>query len=431
MQPVPPWSSTASFDADGLTVAGRTAGSLAAEFGTPLVVVDEADLRARCRAFAGSFPRVLWAVKAFPLRALIRTALDEGLGLLAATGGEVDACLRAGAPGGSIVFHGNNKLDAEIEEAVRAGVGTLIVDNAEELPRIGSAAEAAGIRQPVLVRVAPGLDVDTHEFVKTGAPDTKFGIPIAGGLALDALRQALDIGTLDVLGIHLHVGSQLLDTRPYGAAVDVALDFLAEARDAVRFEARILDVGGGMGTAYTDEDPVEAEALGIDLQARLEKGCADRGLPLPELVVEPGRAVTSGAALTLYRVGTVKDVPDVRRFVAVDGGMSDNIRPALYGARYTLELASRPASSDLHPVTVVGRHCESGDVLARDVELPSDIGPGDLLAVASTGAYEYAMASAYNRVGRPAVVLVSDGDARLIARRESYDDLSRLDVDRG
>ncbi|MGH2662114.1 MAG: diaminopimelate decarboxylase [Actinomycetota bacterium] len=429
MQPVTPWSSNASFGPDGLSVAGLAATRLAEEFGTPLVVVDEDHLRARCRSFTGPFPRVLWAVKAFPLRALIRIALEEGLGLLAATGGEVDACLRAGAPGGSIVFHGNNKLDAEIEEAVRARVGDLIVDNAEELRRIADRAEIAGIAQAVLLRVAPGVDVDAHEFVKTGAPDTKFGVPIAEGMALAALRRALEMDDLEVRGIHLHVGSQLLDARPYGAALDVALDFLAEARDATGYEARVLDLGGGMGTAYTDEDPLPPEALGRDLQSRLDKGCADRGLSVPELVVEPGRAVTSGAALTLYRVGTIKDVPDVRTFVAVDGGMSDNIRPALYGARYTLALASRAGAAGPRRVTVVGRHCESGDVLARDVDLPADLSPGDLLAVASTGAYEYAMASTYNRVGRPAVVLVSAGHARLIARREGYDDLARLDVE--
>lgn len=429
MQPVTPWSSNASFGSDGLSVAGLAATRLAEEYGTPLVVVDEDHFRARCRSFAAGFPRALWAVKAFPLRALMRIALEEGLGLLAATGGEVDACLRAGAPGGSITFHGNNKLDAEIEEAIRTGVGTLIVDNAEEIPRMAEAARAAGITQSVLVRVAPGLDVDTHEYVKTGAPDTKFGIPIAGGMAMTAVRQALDPDALEVRGIHLHVGSQLLDSRPYGAALDIALDFLAEAGRAMGFEARILDVGGGMGTAYTDEAPVDLGALGRELNTRLAKGCANRGLPVPELVVEPGRAVSSGAALTLYRVGTIKDVPDVRTFVAVDGGMSDNIRPALYGARYTLALASRQGAGSSRRVTVVGRHCESGDVLARDVDLPADLGPGDLLAMASTGAYEYAMASTYNRVGRPAVVLVSGGEARLIARREEYEDLARLDVE--
>ncbi|MGH2693023.1 MAG: diaminopimelate decarboxylase [Actinomycetota bacterium] len=424
-----PWPLSARLDAEGLTVGGVRASDLAEEFGTPLVVVDESHVRERCREFGDAFPRVLWAVKAFPLRALMRFALDEGLDLLAATGGEVDACLRAGAPGERIVFHGSNKSDAEIAEAVRAGIGLLILDNGEEVERVADAARAAGRRQPVLLRIAPGIDVDTHVYVKTAAPDTKFGTPVAGGLAMAALRAAVEADDLEVRGIHLHLGSQLLDAAPYRAGLGAALELLVEAKGELGFEATVLDIGGGMGVRYTDEEALGVAELAADILAELEAGCRERGLTVPELLVEPGRAIVSGSAITLYRVGSIKEVPGIRTFVAVDGGMSDNIRPALYGARYTIALASRSSETAERAVTIVGRHCESGDELARDVGLPGDVRRGDLLAFASTGAYEYSMSSNYNRVGRPAVVVVTDGRVRPIARRETYEDLARLELD--
>jgi diaminopimelate decarboxylase len=413
----------------GLTLGGLDVSHLAEEFGTPLVVVDEGHMRARCGEFREAFPKVLWAVKSFPLRRLIRIALDEGLGLLAATGGELDACLRAGAQGDRLVFHGNNKSDAEIDEALGANVGLFIADNEEEVERVAAAASAAGRRQPVLLRVAPGIDVETHEYIKTAAPDTKFGTPLAGGLALSALRRAVALPDLELRGIQIHLGSQLLDAEPYRAGLAAGLDLLAEAKEAAGFEAQVLDIGGGMGTRYVDEEPLPIADLAAVVLASLRAGCADRGLEVPELVVEPGRSIVSGSAVTLYRVGSIKEVPGIRTFVAVDGGMSDNIRPALYGSRYSIAVASRHADGPERTVTVVGRHCESGDQLARDIELPQDLRRGDLLAFASTGAYEYSMASNYNKVGRPAVVGISDQRARLIARRETYDDLARLDLD--
>jgi diaminopimelate decarboxylase len=424
-----PWPSAAAFDATGLSVGGLAASQLAEEFGTPLVVVDEDHMRARCREFREAFPDVLWAVKAFPARALIRIALEEGLGVLAATGGELDACLRAGAAGDRVVLHGNNKLDHEIAAGVEAGVRFVILDNGEEVERVAAAARTAGVKQAVLLRIAPGVDVETHAYIKTAAPDTKFGTPVTGGQALEALRLAVEAADLDVHGIHLHLGSQLLDGRPYRAGLVAGLDFLAEARKQLDFRARILDVGGGMGTTYIEENPLPVRELALQIEADLESGCRERRLETPPLLVEPGRAIASGSALTLYRVGSIKHVPDLRTFVAVDGGMSDNIRPALYGSRYTVGLASRASDAEPHTVTIAGRHCESGDMLARDVSLPGDVRRGDLLAFASTGAYEYSMASNYNKVGRPAVVAVAEGRARLIARRETYEDLADLDVD--
>ena len=402
---------------------------LAEEFGTPLVVVEEEYVRARCREFRDAFPRVFWAVKAFPARALIRIALEEGLGLLAATGGELDACVRAGARPQVVALHGNNKSDEEIEQATALGTGLVIADNEEELSRIDEFAHRAGRKQPILLRLAPGIDVDAHRYVATGAPDTKFGTPLAEGLALRALERALGLPNLEVQGVQVHLGSQLLESKPYLLGITAGLDFLAEAREALGFKARILDVGGGMGVTYTEEVPVTPASLGAELREALESGCAVRELPVPEMIVEPGRAITSGAAITLYRVGSIKEVPGVRTFVAVDGGMSDNIRPAIYGSRYAVSLVSRESSAGSKVVTVVGRHCESGDILARDVPLPGDLKRGDLIALRSTGAYEYAMSSNYNKVGRPAVVSVSGQNVRLILRRETPDDLARLDVD--
>lgn len=423
-----PWPRGAAFVPEGLTIHGRSAPSLAEEFGTPLVVVDEEHFRGRCRELRRAFGRVLWAVKAFPAPGLIRIAADEGLGLLAATGGEVATCLRAGVRGPQVVLHGNNKLDREIDLAVRERVGMVVLDNEEEVARLDDAAAEGGIRLPVVLRLAPAIDVAAHEHVATAGSDTKFGIPVSEGEAMRVLKSALDRPHLEVLGIHLHLGSQLLETAPYLAGVDVALDFLAEARDGLGFEARLLDAGGGMGIRYTDEEPVPPAALAGALRRRLAGGCAERGLPVPELMVEPGRAVSADAAVTLYRVGTVKESPGVPTHVSVDGGMSDNIRPALYGSRYTVAMASRAGDQAPRPVTVVGRHCESGDVLARDVPLPGDVRRGDLLAVAATGAYEYAMAGNYNRVGRLAVVLAAPHGVRTILRREDEGELARLEV---
>ncbi|MGH2740871.1 MAG: diaminopimelate decarboxylase [Actinomycetota bacterium] len=425
-----PWPIGSREGFDGLVLGGRHAATLADEFGTPLVVVDEGHVRARCREFREAFGWVLWAVKAFPIGALMQIALEEGLGVLAATGGEVDACLRAGAPADRVWFHGNNKSSEEIAAAVDAGIGMLIIDNEEEVERVDVAAANAGRVQPVLLRIAPGIDVATHRYVQTGARDTKFGVPVADGLALSALKKAQNASNLRVKGAHVHVGSQLLGSEPYLASVDAALDFLAEARAAFGFDAEVLDIGGGVGVVYTDEQPVDVADLAGAVRDRVSKGCEQRTLLPPTLVAEPGRAVTANAGVTLYRVGTIKEAPGVRTYVAVDGGMSDNIRPALYESKYRVALASRRSHAPHSAVTIVGRHCESGDVLAWDVELPSDITRGDVIAFAATGSYEYAMASNYNKVGRPPVVLVRDEQARLIIRREDSADLARLEVPR-
>ncbi|MBI4260536.1 MAG: diaminopimelate decarboxylase [Actinobacteria bacterium] len=429
LPPAGPWPITAAFGSGGLGVAGVAAAELAGEHGTPLLVVDEDHVRRRCRTFAGAFPRALYAVKAFTSRRLVRIAQEEGMGLLVASGGELAACLRAGADPARIAFHGNNKSDEELELAVATGIDLVIADNASELARLDAIASGTGRRQAVLFRVIPGVSAGTHSFVETGELDSKFGTPIPGGLALRAVAQAALAPALELRGIHAHVGSQIVRAEPFLSAVDVLLDFMAEVRAELGVELPVLDLGGGFGAVYTDERPPDVEEVAAAMLDRVAEGCRRRGLPVPEVVVEPGRAVVANAVLTLYRVGSVKEIPGVRNFVAVDGGMSDNIRPVLYGARYTVAVAHPVRRGAPRTVTVVGKHCESGDVLARDVDLPDDLAPGDLLAFAATGAYGYSMASNYNRLGRPAVVGVRDGRAEVWLRRERPEDLDRLEVD--
>jgi diaminopimelate decarboxylase len=351
---------------------------------------------------------------------------EEGLNLLVASGGELHACLSAGIPGARIAFHGNNKSDDELQLAVSNGVWLVDVDNPAELERLDAIARAAGVVQRVLLRVIPGVGAGAHEAIRTGAAGTKFGMPLpaVGG----AIRRAMELPNVHPVGLHAHIGSQVLEPEPYLAAVDVVLDLLERLKRDTGFEADVVDVGGGFGVSYTDERPLELDRLAPALLARVRDGAARRGLPVPHTLVEPGRSVVGSAMVTLYRVGTVKETPEGRSLVAVDGGMADNIRPMLYGARYTVAVAGPPRDAGPVEIDVVGRHCESGDVLAREVKLSQDILPGDLLAFAGTGAYTYSMAGNYNRVGRPAVVAVRDGRSRVWLRREDDADLDRLEA---
>ena len=420
-----PWPANARFGPQGLSIGGVLAEDLAARYGTPLLIADEEHIRERCRSFARLFPHPLYAVKAFTSRAMIRLVADEGLNLLVATGGELQACLSAGIPGERIVFHGNNKSDDELRLAVSNGVWLVNVDNPAELERLDPIAHAAGVVQPVLLRVIPGVGGGAHEAIRTGAAGTKFGMPLPA--VPDAVRRAMELPNVRPVGIHAHIGSQVLEPDPYLAAVDVVLDLLERLKRDTGFEADVVDVGGGFGMSYTDERALELDRLAPALLARVRDGAA-RGLRIPHTLVEPGRSVVGSGMVTLYRVGTVKETPEGRTLVAVDGGMADNIRPMLYGARYTVASAGPPRDAGPVEVDVVGRHCESGDVLARDVKLSQDVRPGDLVAFAGTGAYTYSMAGNYNRVGRPAVVAVRDGKSRVWLRREDAADLDRLEA---
>ena len=422
----PPWPDGAAFGPGGLAIRGVPAGDLAERFGTPLVVCDERHLRDRARSFAALFPHVLYAVKAFTSRAAIRLVVEEGLDLLASTDGELEACLRAGVPPGRIVLHGNNKSDAELALAVRERIRLLNVDNPAELERLERIAAEEGVVQDVILRVIPEVGAGAHEKIRTGGPRSKFGTPLRDFPA--AVARAMELPHVRPVGIHAHIGSQVLEAEPYLEEVDVLLDLLVRLRDDLGFEADWLDVGGGFGVAYTDERPFDLAELAPALLSRVREGAAARRLRVPHVVVEPGRSVVGNAMVTLYRVGSRKEVAG-RAIVAVDGGMSDNIRPMLYGARYAVAPAGPDPGGPAEVVDVVGRHCESGDVLATGIELPASLAPGELLAFAATGAYTYSMASNYNRVGRPAVVAVGpDGRVRPWLRREDAADLERLEL---
>jgi diaminopimelate decarboxylase len=420
-----PWPAAASFGPGGLEVAGITAEALAAAHGTPLVVVDEEDLRARCRAMRALFPRVFYAVKAFTAHAVLRIAVDEGLDLLVATDGELEAALRAGVPGSRVAAHGNNKSDHELGAAVSAGVSLVVIDHVAELGRLDGIARAAGAVQDVLIRVTPGIESDTHPSIATGHAQSKFGIPLAE--VVDAVGRVDELDGVRFAGLHAHLGSQVLDDRPYLQELDVLLHLVAAIRESLGQTTEILDLGGGFGVRYTDERPLDVAGLSRTAMARVTRTAAAGGFPVPAIAVEPGRSLIANAALTLYRVGATKEVGG-RRFAAVDGGMSDNPRPSLYGARYRVVHAGSPRPGVDRSFTVVGRHCESGDVLADRVDLPGDLHSGDLIAVAGTGAYTYAMASNYNRSGRPAVAGVRAGRAVAWLRREDAADLERLET---
>ena len=410
-----PWPRSARWTSAGLTVGGRAAADLADRFGTPLLVIDEADMRQRMRAMTSAFPRVAYAVKAMTCAAVIRAALEEGLDLLCASGGEVATCLRAGAPASRVLLHGNAKTDDELTAAVEASLGAVVVDDAQELDRLGAIARGAGVAQAVLLRVTPDVAVETHEAIATGHAASKFGVPLAA--AADVARRASATAGIRLIGLHAHAGSQVLDVDAHVRVVRALLGVAADAG----IRPAIIDVGGGFGVTYTDETPSDVVAVAAALRDELDANGSDAALQ-----IEPGRAIIANPGLTLYRVLARKQAGG-RNLVAIDGGMSDNLRPALYDARHDVAAVSN-GNGPTEQVTVVGRHCESGDVVADDVSLPAGLPRGDLLAVAATGAYTYPLASAYNRFGRPAVVGVRDGEATLWVRREDVDDMDRLDV---
>ena len=430
------WAANVRRDEEGaLTVGGVDVHEIATQYGTPAYVVDEADFRARCRAFREGFAGadVSYAGKAFLCLATAQWVAEEGLGLDVCTGGELVVALRAGFPAERISFHGNNKSINEIERALSAGVGRFIVDSDEEIDRLGSAAARHGVRAHVLVRVTVGVEAHTHEYIATAHEDQKFGFSLADGDAADAVRRILDQPSLELVGLHSHIGSQIFDATAFEVSARRIVGLHAAVRDEHGLELPELGLGGGFGIAYTSQDdPAAPDQLGEQLRQIVADECASRGVAVPRLAVEPGRAIAGPSVLTLYEVGTVKPVRldggGRRTYVAVDGGMSDNIRPALYGASYSCTLASRSSSAPPMLVRVVGKHCEAGDIVVPDEFLPADVSPGDLLAVPGTGAYCRSMSSNYNHVPRPPVVAVRDGVARVVVRRETEEDLLRLDL---
>lgn len=435
------WPRNAIRTDDGVVaIAGAAVTDLAAEYGTPLFVVDEDDFRARCKDMAAAFgggDNVHYAAKAFLCGEVARWIDEEGLALDVASGGELAVARYAGFPADRMVLHGNNKSVAELTEAVAAEIGCVVADSMIEIERLDAIAGQARVVQDVLLRVTVGVEAHTHEFISTAHDDQKFGLSLVSGAAMTAIRRVFAAGNLRLVGLHSHIGSQIFDVAGFELAARRIIGLLeqvvAEFGADKAAQLSILDLGGGLGISYLPgDDPPPLAELADKLATVVADESAAIGLPAPQLMVEPGRAISGPGTVTLYRVGTVKDV-DIsasarRRYVSVDGGMSDNIRTSLYGAEYDVRLVSRASAAPPALARIVGKHCESGDIVVRDAWVPDDVAPGDLVAVAATGAYCYSMSSRYNLIGRPAVAAVRAGRARLMLRRETVEDLLSLEV---
>jgi diaminopimelate decarboxylase len=434
------WSSSVTTGAE-LCIAGISAKDLAKEFGTPTFFIDEADFRARAlawnealkEAFGDKAGTVYYASKAFSCTEVARWIKELGIGIDVSTGGEMAVALAGGIDPKKIEVHGNNKSIAEIEKAISVGVETIVIDSMYEIDRVAAAAAKAGKLQRVLLRLTPGIEAHTHESIATAHEDVKFGFSIASGVAWAAITAVHNQSSLELRGFHAHIGSQIFGFESFEILAERFVTFLAKYRDEFKKELPELDLGGGYGIAYLEGDVTVVPRDAMQALANaVKKHCAAFNLQIPTVSIEPGRAIVGPTMFTLYEVGTVKDVTlengTHRRYISVDGGMSDNIRPSLYGAEYTTILANRTSAAAKISSRLVGKHCETGDIIIREIDLPEDIVPGDLLAVPATGAYGRSMASNYNHVPRPSVVAVKDGKARVIVRRESIEDLLALDV---
>jgi diaminopimelate decarboxylase len=412
-----------------LEVDGCDVVDLAAEFGTPLMVYEEKSIRDQCRRYMAAFRQhtddfeVIYASKAFSSLAVDQLVLEEGLSIDVSSGGEYHVAKKAGFPAERIFFHGNNKTRAELEYALAGGIGFVVIDSFQELALLEEMVGARGGRQAVLLRITPGVEAHTHSYIETGQVDSKFGFGLGDGVALEAIRETLAAPHLDLVGLHAHIGSQIFQLDGFSKAIEILVRLIGQAHAGFGFDCRYLNVGGGLGIRYTEEDA--PSSIGDYAEVKVggvRKEMTAMGLPMPRVLIEPGRSIVGKAGITAYRVGTIKEIPGVRTYVSVDGGMSDNIRPMLYDAQYQGMIANRADAPADTTVTVVGKHCESGDILIRDAVIAKPES-GDILVTPATGAYCYAMASNYNGSPRPAVVLVNEGSARVIIEREQYADL--------
>ncbi|WP_328302245.1 diaminopimelate decarboxylase [Streptomyces sp. NBC_00435] len=422
-------ASTTRLPHGGLAVGGVSLPEIAERFDTPAYVLDESEVRERCRTYRDAFPdaEVLYAAKAFLSRAMVRWVQEEGLGLDVCSAGELELAVTAGFPPERIVLHGNAKSPRDIATALRLGVGRIVIDSPSEIARIAAAVGPHG-HQKVMVRVVPGVSAGGHDKIRTGTDGQKFGLSLTDGGAQHAVSRILGQPQLELTGLHCHIGSQITDVESYLVALRRMVGLLARIRDTHGIVLPELDMGGGHGIAYRPGEPaLDLTLLARQLRIELIGSCTTVGLTVPRLFIEPGRAIAGPAGVALYRVLAVQHTGE-KVFVAVDGGMSDNPRPALYGVRYAPRLVGRHSTAGSRKATVVGRHCEAGDILAADVDLPGDIHPGDLLAVPVAGAYQLSMASGYNMVGRPPVIAVHEGAARMLVRRETLDDFRRRDI---
>jgi diaminopimelate decarboxylase len=408
-----------------LEVGGCDVVELAERYGTPAYVYSEEDMRARARAYVEAFAartddfEVIYASKALPITAAYRVMAEEGLSVDVASAGELYLALKGGVRPERLFMHGNNKARHELEMAFDAEIGYLVLDSFREIELAEELLAGTGRRQPAQIRVTPGIKPSTHSYIQTGQLDSKFGFGLDDGLAAQAVRRVQASDRLELVGVHAHIGSQIFELESYAKTIKLLADFVS----ATGFECRLLNVGGGLGIAYTAEDEPASIEDYVDVKVRGIRQTFD---PVPRILVEPGRSLVGNSGLTAYRIGTVKEIPGVRTYVSVDGGMSDNLRPMLYGARYEAAIADRPDAPGTHVTTIAGMHCESGDILIKDVALP-DPQPGDVLVTPATGAYGYAMANNYNGVPRPPVIFCKEGRARVVVRRETYEDLAARD----
>ena len=434
------WPASATRNTAGeITIGGLSVTEIAAEYGTPVFIFDEADVRKRARDYVAAFKvddietSVHYAGKAFMTTKIAQWVSEEGLGIDVASVGELEVALRAGIDPAQIVMHGNNKSVKDLERAVEVGIGRVVIDSLIEIERLNSIAASAGIVQQVLLRLTVGVEAHTHEAISTAHEDQKFGLSVASGMAMAAVDNVMESDALSLAGLHSHIGSQIFDATGFELATHRVVDFAAQIKQRHGLTVSELDVGGGMGIAYVaGDDPLDVTAMAKSILDIVRTECSRVNMPIPKISVEPGRAIIGNPGITVYEVGTIKPVEldsgITRHYISVDGGMSDNIRTALYDAQYTATIANRISTAVTAISRVVGKHCESGDIVVRDTQLPTDIKPGDLLAVAATGAYCRPMASNYNHIPRPAVVSVCAGQSQVLLRRETIEDLMSFDA---
>ena len=419
-----------------LTAGGIDTVELAKQYGTPLYVMDEGLIREHCRSFKESMDRyyggeglVCYASKAFCCKAMCRIMMEEGLGLDVVSEGELYTALSVGFPPEKLCFHGNNKTDSELSFALEKGVGRIIVDNIYELERLNSLAEQTGRSANIMYRIKPGIDAHTHNFIMTGQIDSKFGFALETGEAFEAVKKAIACSHINLVGLHCHIGSQIFDIDPFVKAAEVMLTFIAKIKDELGFEVKELNLGGGFGIKYTEEDaPVAYDKYMEKVSEKVKAVCAEKNVKLPFILIEPGRSVAAPAGITLYTVGGKKEIPNIRTYVSIDGGMCDNPRYALYQSKYDVEVANKANLPKSEVVTVAGKCCETGDLIGEGMPI-QPVEPGDILAVLATGAYNYSMSSNYNRIPKPAVVMIKDGQSRVVVKRETLEDIIRNDLE--
>lgn len=418
-----------------LTIGGLDTVDLAKEYGTPLYVMDEDLLRENCRSFKQSIDRyyggkglVCYASKVFCCKEMYRIMMSEDMGLDVVSAGELYTAASVGFPMEKVCFHGNNKTDEELLMALEKNVGRIVVDNIFELERLNRLSCERGARANIMFRIKPGIDAHTHDFVRTGQIDSKFGFALETGEALEAVKKAISLEHIELSGLHCHIGSQIFDIDPFVLAAEVMMNFIAQVRDELGYEIKELDLGGGFGIKYTDADsPVPYDNYMEKVSEKVKAVCAEKNLKLPFILIEPGRSIAGPAGITLYTVGGIKHIPNIRTYVSVDGGMGDNPRYALYKSKYDFVNAVRASEPKSETVTVAGKCCESGDLLGEGAPIQRTE-EGDIIAVLATGAYNYSMSSNYNRIPKPPVVMVKDGTSRIIVKRETFDDIVRNDI---